>query len=315
MAAAPQIADTDRAEFLRDALAGLQTRPRTLPGKYLWDEAGSELFDRICHTADYYPTGREIALLPGVALEVAARIGPGATVVEFGSGASRKIRTLLDALDRPAAYIAVDISGDYLAEAIRRLAPDYPQVAMQAVCADYSKPFRLPLPRLGGPVLAFFPGTSIGNFAPDEAGAFLARAREALGSCLFLIGADPTIERGTLQAAYGGADGLMAAFHRNILERMNRELGADFDLDAFRHEVRLCEHPFRVEAHLTATTPTSVRLGPTRIDFAAGDSIRTDSSHKYTPEAFALLAAGSGWNPETHWLGTGGGFSLHLLRS
>ena len=315
MAAAPLIEDSSGAEFLRDVLTGLSATPRALPGKYLWDAKGSDLFDRICQTADYYPTRREMALLPQVAAEVASQVGPGATVVEFGSGASRKIRTLLDALEAPAAYIAVDISGEYLADAIRRLTPDYPQVAMRPVCADYAKPFTLPIPASGGPVLAFFPGTSIGNFAPAEAGAFLARAREALGSCFFLVGADPTVGAEILHSAYGGADGLMSAFHRNILARMNRELGADFDLDAFRHGVRICDEPFRVEAHLVARKATKVRLGGTVIAFGAGDSIRTDTSHKYTPEAFAALAVANGWEPVQHWFGEAGGFSLHLLRS
>ncbi|WP_264051128.1 L-histidine N(alpha)-methyltransferase [Methylobacterium flocculans] len=314
MADAPQVEMTRDAGFLHDALEGLKGRPRTLPGKYLWDETGSELFDRICHSAAYYPTRREMGLLPEVAAEVAALVGSGATVVEFGSGASRKIRTLLDALTAPAAYVAVDISGDYLADAIRRLAPDYPQVAMRAVCADYTAPFSLPLPETGGPVLAFFPGTSIGNFSPREASAFLARARAALGSCLFLVGADPTIEPEVLHAAYGGADGLMAAFHRNVLARMNRELGTDFDLDAFRHAVRICDDPFRVEAHLVARAPTTVRIAGHTLTFALGDSIRTDTSHKYTPEAFKALATESGWEPVQHWSGPAEGFSLHLLR-
>lgn len=314
MATDPQPAESARAEFLRDALSGLSAEPRTLPGKYLWDAIGSDLFDQICHTADYYPTRREMALLPEVARAVAAEVGPGATVVEFGSGASRKIRTLLDALERPAAYIAVDISGDYLAEAIRRLAPAYPQVAMQAVCADYAKPFSLPLPAGGGPVLGFFPGTSIGNFPPTEAGAFLARAREALGRCLFLVGADPTVDPDTLRAAYGGADGLMDTFHRNILARMNRELGADFEAAAFVHTVRLCDDPFRVEAHLVARQVTTARLDGTELTFAPGDSIRTDTSHKYTPEAFAALASANGWTPVRHFSSPEGGFSLHLLR-
>ncbi|KQP31279.1 dimethylhistidine N-methyltransferase [Methylobacterium sp. Leaf104] len=307
-------AEAERAAFLRDALAGLSAEPRTLPGKYLWDAIGSDLFDRICHTADYYPTRREMALLPEVARDVAGEIGPGARLVEFGSGASRKIRTLLDALSRPATYIAVDISGDYLAGAIRRLAPDYPAVTMQAVCADYAEPFTLPLPGGGGPVLGFFPGTSIGNFPPAEAGAFLARARAALGPCLFLVGADPTVDPDLLHAAYGGADGLMDAFHRNVLVRMNRELGADFDPGAFSHAVRLRDDPFRVEAHLVARDATRARLGGAEFAFAPGDSIRTDTSHKYTPEAFAALASANGWTPLRYWAGPQGGFSLHLLR-
>lgn len=314
MTAAPQIDEIRNPDFLSDVLAGFAEHPRTLPGKYLWDEAGSDLFDRLCHTEAYYLTRREMALLPAVAAEVATQIGSGATVVEFGSGASRKIRTLLDALEAPAAYIAVDISGDYLADALRRLALDYPGVAMQAVCADYTAPFTLPLPASSGPLLAFFPGTSIGNFSPQDAAAFLIRAREALGPCLFLVGADPTVETQGLSAAYGAANALMGAFHRNLLVRMNRELGADVDPDAFQHEARICADPFRVEAHLVARAPTTARVAGTTFRFAAGDSIRTDTSHKYTPDAFRALAARSGWEPVRHWSGEGGGFSLHLLR-
>jgi dimethylhistidine N-methyltransferase len=303
----------DQADLLRAALAGLAEAPKRLPGKLLWDETGSDLFDRICSSADYYPTRTEMALLPGVAAEIAPLIGPGATVVEFGSGASRKIRTLLDALDRPARFIALDISGEYLEAAIRRLAPDYPQVEMIPVCADYSKPVQLPIDLSGTAVLGFFPGTSIGNFVPADAELFLKRARAALGSSRFLVGADPTRDSGRLQRAYGDANGLMPALHRNLLTRLNREFGADFDLDNFRHEARLLQYPFRVEAHLVARSGATYRLGNTAIRFKAGESIHTDNSHKYTPDAFRMLAERAGWRSERVWLDPDGSFSLHLL--
>jgi dimethylhistidine N-methyltransferase len=303
------------AEFLRDALAGLTAEPKTLPGKYLWDETGSDLFDRICHSADYYPTAQEMTLLPQAAADVARQVAPGATVVEFGSGASRKIRTLLDALPRPSAYVAIDISGDYLESAIRRLAPDYPGITMVPVCADYSKPVQLPETPGSGEILGFYPGTSIGNFEPREAQLFLERARATLGPSLFLVGADGTTEPDRLQRAYGGADGLMAAFHRNILTRINRDLGADFDIDNFRHTVRLCPDPLRVEAHLEAIRPARYRLGDRTIAFAASERIRTDTSHKYTAEAFRALATGSGWQPRALWQAEGGSFNLHLLQA
>ncbi|MDH2308959.1 L-histidine N(alpha)-methyltransferase [Methylobacterium brachiatum] len=302
-------------EFLRDALAGLTAEPKTLPGKYLWDETGSDLFDRICHNPDYYPTREEMTLLPRVAAELAARVAPGVTVVEFGSGASRKIRTLLDALTEPAAYVAIDISGEYLEGAIRRLAPDYPGIAMVPVCADYSKPVQLPVTAGPGGILGFYPGTSIGNFAPPEAALFLERARATLGPSLFLVGADATTEPERLQRAYGAADGLMAAFHRNILVRLNRELGADFDLDNFRHAITLCPDPLRVEAHLVAHRPATYRLGGASIAFAAAEHVRTDTSHKYTPAAFQALAIQSGWQPRGLWQAEGGSFALHLLES
>ncbi|MCJ2072525.1 L-histidine N(alpha)-methyltransferase [Methylobacterium sp. J-030] len=301
--------------ILCDALAGLTAAPKTLPGKYLWDETGSELFDRICHSADYYPTAQETALLPRVAAEVARQVGRGATVVEFGSGASRKIRTLLDALTDPAAYVAIDISGAYLEAAIRRLASDYPGIAMVPLCADYAAPVELPIRPGPGGILGFYPGTSIGNFDPSEAGRFLERARTTLGPGLFLVGADGTTDPERLQRAYGAADGLMAAFHRNILTRLNRECGADFDIDNFRHEIRLRPDPFRVEAHLVTARPGTYRLGGQAIPFAASESIRTDTSHKYTADAFQALARHAGWQPRALWRAEGGSFSLHLLQA
>ncbi|SDN54980.1 dimethylhistidine N-methyltransferase [Methylobacterium phyllostachyos] len=301
--------------LLHDALAGLTAIPKTLPGKYLWDETGSDLFDQICHSADYYPTAQETALLPRAAAEVARTVEPGVTVVEFGSGASRKIRTLLDALPEPAAYVAIDISGAYLEAAIRRLAPDYPGIAMVPVCADYSKPVALPVQAGPGGILGFYPGTSIGNFDPTEAGLFLERARATLGPSLFLVGADGTTDPERLHRAYGAADGLMAAFHRNILIRLNRECGADFDCDNFRHEIRLLSDPFRVEAHLVATQPGTYRLGGQTIEVAASESIRTDTSHKYTAEAFQALARAAGWQPRALWQAEGGSFNLHLLQA
>ncbi|WP_419953001.1 L-histidine N(alpha)-methyltransferase [Methylobacterium sp.] len=303
----------NQADLLQEVLAGLAQPQKRLPGKLLWDETGSDLFDRICSSGDYYPTRTEMALLPAVSAEIAPLIGPGATIVEFGSGASRKIRTLLDALDRPARFIAIDISGDYLDAAIRRLARDYPQIEMIPVCADYSEPVRLPVDLSGGPVLGFFPGTSIGNFTPAEAELFLGRARATLGPSRFLIGADPNRDAARLLRAYGNADGLMPALHRNLLERLNREFDADFDLDNFRHEPRILPDPFRVEAHLVAREPGRYLLAGTEIRFRAGESIHTDNSHKYAPETFRTLAERAGWRPERVWLDRAGLFSLHLF--
>jgi dimethylhistidine N-methyltransferase len=301
--------------FLRDALAGLSGYPRALPGKYLWDEAGSMLFDQICSSCDYYPTSREMALLPGVAAEVARWVGAGATVVEYGSGASRKIRIVLDALQNPARYVALDISRDFLRAAIRRLAQDYPGVEMIPIHADYAQPIVLPIELAGNPVLGFFPGSSISSFSPSQAVAFLERVRATLGPSWLLIGVDPTHDAARLLQAYGGTDGLMAALHRNLLARANHELGATFDPDAFRHEARILPKPFRVEAHLVAKRPTECRLGGRMFRFEAGESIHTDSSYKYEPAAFQAIARQSGWTPEAIWLDEPVAFSLHLLRT
>lgn len=300
--------------FLAEILDGLSRSPKQLPGKYLWDEAGSILFDRICGSPDYYPTQCEMALIPRVAIAVARRTGPGATIVEYGSGASRKIRILLDTLPRPARHIAIDISGEYLEASLATLAADYPAIAMVAVRADYSQEIRLPLDRGNGPVLGFFPGTSIGNFAPEEATAFLARARRTLGPSRLLVGADTTQDEDRLASVYGGCDGLMEALHLNILARINRELGADIPLDAFRHEARVLHDPFRVEAHLVATRANTWHVAGNAIAFAAGESVRTDTSHKYAADAFTALAGDAGWTAEETWVDSAG-FALYLLRN
>lgn len=309
----PETSET--AAFLRDALAGLSAEPRALPGKYLWDVEGSTLFDQICNSRDYYPTGREMALLPAVATDVAARVGAGVTVVEYGSGASRKIRVLLDALREPQRYVALDISWDFLCSAIDRLAQDYPGVEMIPVHADYSQSITLPVDLAGDQVLGFFPGTSISNFSPDQAIGFMERVRETLGPSWFLIGVDPTRDEERLLRAYGGSDGLMAALHLNLLARANRELGANFDLAAFRHEARVLPEPFRVEAHLVATRDTECRLGDQFFRFTAGSTIHTDNSYKYEPDTFQDIARRGGWTPVTVWLDDTGMFSLHLLYS
>ncbi len=298
--------------FLGDVLVALSETPRYLPGKYLWDEPGSVLFDRICAHPDYYPTQRETALLPQAARETADLVGPGATIVEFGSGASRKIRTLLDALDRPARYVAIDISRDYLEASVAQLARDYSGVEMLAVCADYSQAITLPIEPVG-PVLGFFPGTSIGNVAPREAQNLLARARETLGSGHFLVGADTTRDESRLQRAYGECGGLMPAFHLNLLKRLTRDLGADIDADAFRHENRILRDPFRVEAHLVAQRRTTWRISGHNFAFERGDGLRTDVSHKYLPDEFRALAAAAEWSTTRTWIDPDGLFGLYLL--
>ncbi len=294
MTATPQIDEIRNPSFLSDVLAGLAEHPRTLPGKYLWDEAGSDLFDRSATNRSLLSHAREMALLPAVAAEVAAVIGSGATVVEFGSGASRKIRTLLDALDAPAAYIAVDISGDYLAEAIRRLAPDYRGWRYRR-----SAPLHRPLRSAPPGFLRAAPGVlsrhKHRNFSPRDAGAFLTRAREALGPCLFLVGPIPPSRRRAVGGLRSGerADG---GFPPQPPRPDEPRTGGGFRLRAFRHEARICADPFRVEAHLVARAPTTARVAGTTFRFAAGDSIRTDTSHKYTPTPFGPSPPGAAGN-------------------
>jgi dimethylhistidine N-methyltransferase len=305
-----------RAEFLADALAGLSGPRKSLPGKYIWDEAGSLTFDRICGSRGYYPTRRETALLRATAPAVARLVGPGAALVEFGSGASVKSRILLDALDRPARYVPIDIADEHLAAAAAGVARDYPGVAVVPVHADYTGPIALPPAARGGApaVLGFFPGSTIGNFAPDAAAAFLARARATLGPSLFLVGVDATHDEAALRRAYADGEGLMAALHGNLLVRLARELGAELDPAEFRHEARVLADPPRVEARLVARRATEWRLGGRTVAFAEGESIHTDDAYKYGPDAFRSIAARAGWEPVRHWPDEDGMLGLHLLR-
>lgn len=304
----------EHADMLRDAISGLIHRPKALPGKYLWDDVGSDLYDQICHNTEYYPSRQEMGLLSNVKSDISSRVGPGAIVVEFGSGASRKIRTLLDTLIQPDTYVAVDISREYLNAAVQQLQLDYPGIRMIPVCADYTDAVRVPLDLSGRAVLGFYPGPSIGNFHPDDARTFLERARATLGPSLFLIGTDGTQDPVRLKQAYAGADGLMAAFHLNVLARLNRECGADFDVENFEHTIRILRDPNRVEAHLVARTSAEYHLGAQSIIFDAGESILTDVSYKYTPENFHALASRAGWTIRDFWQDDIGSSCLHLLQ-
>jgi dimethylhistidine N-methyltransferase len=312
--AGQQPTSSEHQDVLRDVLEGLSRPQKALPGKYLWDETGSVLFDRICNTEDYYLTRREIALLKSKANEIARLIGPGATIVEFGSGASHKVRILLDALVTPRRYVAIDISQEFLEAATRRIAQDYPHIEVVPICADYTKPLRLPAHLLTGRVLGFFPGSTIGNFDPEGVVAFLRRARATLGPSWFLMGADPNHEEQSLLRAYGRADGLMAALHKNLLRHLNHLIGTSFGPDDFRHEAYVRADPPRVEAYLVALRPLRYEIGDQIISIEAGEHIHTDNSYKHQPEDFRRLADQAGWTLMRCWLDPQGLFSLHLLR-
>ena len=302
-------------EVLRDVLNGLSRAQKALPGKYLWDETGSSLFDRICHTQDYYLTRCEGALLRSAVDEIGSLVGSGATIVEFGSGASHKIRILLDTLTAPTRYVPLDISREYLEAATLRIAEDYPGIEVSPVCADYTKPITLPIQRGLGPILGFFPGSTIGNFDPAGTVAFLTRARETLGPSWFLVGADPNRDEQSLLRAYSQADGLMAELHKNLLVHLNRLLGTAFDPGDFRHEARVQHDPFRVEAHLVAPKPLMYQVGEVPIPFEVGESIHTDTSYKYDPATFQNLASRAGWQPVRLWCDEQNRFCLYLLQS
>lgn len=317
-AAGPPPDEGARQAFTDDALAGLLAWRKTLPGKYLWDETGSTLFDRICESDGYYLARRETALLRAAAGEVASIVGRDACLVEFGSGSSLKTRVVLDALDRPARYVPIDIAAEHLEAAAAAIRRDYPGLdAVVPVHADYTRPITLPPEARDGPapVLGFFPGSTIGNFAPEAAVAFLERARATLGPSLLLVGVDANPDEAGLTLAYAGDDGLMAALHGNLLTRLARELGAGVEADAFRHEVRVLPDPPRVEAHLVATRPTVLRLGGYAVAFRAGESIHTDTSYKYDPDSFRAIAGRAGWQTARFWPDGHGMLGLHLLRA
>jgi dimethylhistidine N-methyltransferase len=305
----------ERNEVLQDVLSGLSRAQKTLPGKYLWDETGSALFERICHTQDYYLTRSESALVRSTVAEIGSLVGSGATIVEFGSGASHKVRILLDAPTAPTRYVALDISREYLEAATLRIAEDYPGIEVAPVYADYTQQITLPIQRGASPILGFFPGSTIGNFDPAGAVAFLKRARETLGPSWFLVGVDPNRDEQSLLRAYGQADGLMAELHKNLLVHLNHVLGTAFDPGDFRHEARVQHDPFRVEAHLVATRPLTYQVGEVSIAFEVGESIHTDTSYKYDASTFQSLANQADWRSVKCWCDEQNRFCLYLLHS
>jgi len=308
------------AEAFRAAvIAGLSQAPqKTLPCKFFYDREGSLLFDRICELPEYYPTRTEMAILEARIGEMAAFIGPEARIVEFGSGAGVKIRLLLAALERPAVYVPVDISRDHLLASSAELARDFPGVRIAPVCADYTTAFALPaVPGLHPRRTAgFFPGSTIGNFTTDEAVQFLARARRLLGpGSAMLIGVDLPKDEAVLRAAYDDSAGVTAAFNRNLLERIRRELDGTLDVEGFAHEARWNRARSRIEMHLVARGPQTIRVGGRRFDLADGESIHTESSHKFSLETFRALAGRAGWLPGAVWTDEARLFSVHALEA
>ena len=304
-------------EFRNAVLASLGAPRKWLPCKFFYDEAGSHLFDRICELAEYYPTRTECGILRDRAGEIAALIGPEAGLVEFGSGAGIKIRLLLESLDRPLCYVPVDISREHLLHAASELAADFPHLRIAPVCADYTKRFALPaLPGLRPRTLCgFFPGSTIGNFTPTEATAFLTRARRLLGTGrLMLVGVDLRKDEAILHAAYNDSAGVTSAFNLNLLVRINRELGGDFDLAQFAHEARWNARLGRIEMHLLSRAAQTVTIAGQRFGFAEGETIHTENSYKYSVPQFQALAAEAGYRPVAVWTDAAQLFSVHLLR-
>lgn len=300
--------------FLADVLDGLSRPRKSLPCKYFYDSEGSALFDAICTLDEYYPTRTETDLLHERAGEIAALAGRGATLVELGSGSSVKVRILLDALDATAMYVPVDISRDHLIASAARLAGDYPSVTVVPVAADYVRGFALPRGVTPERTMAFFPGSTIGNFRPAEALGFLRGLGQRLGKgARLLIGVDLRKDPAVLEAAYNDARGVTAAFNLNLLARINRELGGGFDLDRFAHRALYDPVHGRIEMHLESLADQTVRIAGRSIRFAKGETIHTENSYKYSVPGFRRLGARAGWRAEQSWTDGHGLFSLHWM--
>lgn len=303
-------------EFETDLLAGLDRRPRSIAPKYFYDARGSELFDRICALPEYYPTRTELAILGECAGQIAARIGAEADLIEFGAGSLTKVQRLLDALDSHAArprYIPIDISGQHMEDAAQALRRAYPGLEVLPVIADYTQPFTLPDPTPGRRRVGFFPGSTVGNFSPGEALAFLQRAARLLSGGGLLVGVDLVKEPAVLHAAYNDAQGVTGQFNLNLLRRANEELGADFDLDGFAHYAPYVPTRQSVEMHLVSRRRQTVTVAGQRFTFEEGESLHTESSHKFTVEGFQALAARAGFRPGPVWTDARRLFSVHWL--
>jgi len=305
----------EESAFARDVLKGLSARRKNLPPKYFYDAAGSQLFDRITDQPEYYPTRCEIHILQDHAAAIAALIPAGAALVEFGSGSNKKARILLAAAPVLAAYVPVDISAEMLEQEADALQRDFPRLNIHPVAADFTQPFDLPDEAKAPAVrVGFFPGSTIGNFEPHEAAAFLRNAAKILGpNSTLIVGADLIKPAEILNAAYNDAADVTAQFNLNLLVRMNRELGANFDLATFEHHAFYNRERHRVEMHLASLKRQKVKVAGECFDFRAGETIHTESSYKYSVESLGALARGVGWLPAGVWMDDKKYFSIQAF--
>ena len=292
----------------QDVIAGLSLPQKALPPKYFYDDAGSRLFERICRLPEYYLTRAELSLTRRHLASIARFAGRRCELIEYGSGESLKTRLLIRAL-RPAAYLPVDISEAALRGAAARLAREFPWLEIVPVNGDFSRPIELP--RARAPRLVYFPGSTIGNLTPEEAHAFLVMTRGQ--AARMLVGVDLRKDANVLHAAYNDSRRVTAAFNLNLLARINRELGADFDLERFAHYAFYNAAAGRIEMHLISLARQTVRIGRHRFNFDAGESIHTENSYKYSVEGFRALAARAGYEGKKLWTDAKGLFALHGL--
>ena len=293
----PAVRNPQIAEFRADVLRGLRARCKELPCKYFYDEAGSELFERITELDEYYPTRTELAIMERHAPEMANLLGRHCLLIEYGSGSSTKTRLLLNQLRDPAGYVPVDVSAEHLSRSAQALAEDYPEVEVYPHCADFTVPLELPvLRRFVARRVVYFPGSTIGNFRPEDAAALLRKTAVLCGTGgALLLGVDLQKDPAILEAAYNDRLGVTAAFNRNILVRINRELHADFVVGQFAHRALYNAAEGRIEMHLVSRRTQRIHIGDAEIFFAAGEPIRTEYSHKYSLKGIGALAAQGGF--------------------
>lgn len=316
LARAPRLYDFEPARqiFLNDVLHGLQLARKELPSKYFYDDLGSQLFEQICKLDEYYLTRVELSIMQERAPEIASLLGPGCLLIEYGSGSSTKTRLLLDALQEPAGYVPIDISKGQLLCSVASLAPAYPDLEVLPVCADYTSEFDLPVPKK--PVsrrIAYFPGSTIGNFDREPARRFLRQVARVCQGGGLLIGVDLKKDCAILHQAYNDTQGVTARFNKHILERINQELDANFQMQHFGHYAFYHPGQGRVEMHLISLKDQVARIGKEEIFFKLGESIWTESSYKYTLGEFALLAASTGFTVERVWTDPQALFSVQYL--
>jgi L-histidine N-alpha-methyltransferase len=302
-------------QFRADVLAGLERRPRAIPARWFYDRRGSELFEAITELPEYYPTRTEASILETACPEVATIAGRGRAVVEFGSGSSTKTPILLRAVG-PSAYVPIDISGDFLRESSRALSQSFPDLLVLPFEADFMRPMTLPRTIADAPKLGFFPGSTIGNMIPRQGVDLLRSMRDTLGlGAMLLIGMDRIKEEATLVAAYDDAKGVTAAFNRNLIERINRELDGTMPLDAFVHQAIWNDDRARIEMHLAATRDISFTVDGRPFAMAAGETIHTENSHKYGARDARILLRAGGWTPIAEWTDPDGLFALYLAEA
>ena len=306
---------SESEELLDEILPGLSAVQKSISPKYFYDERGSQLFDQICGLPEYYLTRTELKLMDLHLDQVAELVGPRAAVIEFGAGSNIKIHKLLDCLELPAAYVPVDISGDYLLKQAAQLARAYPNLHVKPVFADFTQPFDLPdHPIMPERNLIFFPGSTIGNFSPAQALKLLKVMRlEARDNGALLIGADLPKDSAILHAAYNDSQGVTAEFNLNVLRRLNTEFGGNFNLENFSHQAVYDEIASRIEMRLVSSKQQSVRLGDHEISFEAEEYIITEHSYKYSLDNFLALAGKAGWQSQQVWIDDDQLFSMHYL--